>query len=346
MRKALLILLILIPAVAWAQPGFGPFFSPSGNDIKRPAWRRIANMFTIEGSIGHGATLYSHDVSNIPLVMTTDSVVILGAIGDTSSASSVSGLIDWLNVPTRFDTTSTYAFAYGGDSVLGFRALNSSIPVSLRIYYSYDRYRIGAGIHYEWQWFRPMNPTAYQEQLGPYRPRLNYTTLGRYYVMVGARFYTYKKLSYVADLEMGMVQMGRGFEGVQPPRRFYLNIGFPIEYNFSEYLRVYLRPSFEFKSYQLDLGTYSVLQHSQNAFYTQLGMSFTIPEIPKCPVLGCKVQMKHLHQGHEFRGAPLNKVQSPGYGENHPVLEKHKWRPFQRQERAPTPKWWQFRRRN
>ena len=215
MRNLVLFIILLIPSLGLAQPGFDPFLGTS-QEIRRPAWRKIANMFTFEGSVGHGATFYSHDVSNLPLVMTRDSLVVLGASADSGSARYIQGLRDWLNVPVRFDTTTSVLFSYAGDSVLGFEALNHSLPVSLRIYFNYDRFRIGGGVQYEWQWFRPMNPTAYENQLGPYRPRIRRTTLERYYGMVGARVYTYRKMSYAADLELGMLKMGVGLRPCSP----------------------------------------------------------------------------------------------------------------------------------
>lgn len=346
MRKlAILFSISLLSSLAIAQPGFDPFFGTQP-ELKSPGWRKIANMFTIEGSFGHGATLYSHDVSGFPLSMTRDSVLYLGAATDTGVVRYVSGLTNWLNAPIAADTTAIFAFSYAGDSVLGFRAINNSIPVNLRVYWHYDRFRLGAGIQYEWQWFKPMNPTNYQAQLGPYRPAIRRSTLSRYFAMAGVRYYTYRKMTYVVDAEVGLVKMGSGFETLVPNRRLYFNLGFPIEYNFSEYLRVYVRPSLDFKRYELDLGGYSVLTHKQNAFNTQFGISFTFPELQRCPVPACHVQMKHVHQGYEFRGQPINKVQNPGYGENHPKLTRHKWRPFNRGPRTPTPRKWQFWRRN
>lgn len=343
--RILLSLGLLLPVLVQAQPGFDPFFGTQPEN-KSSGWRKIANMFTFEGSVGHGATFYSHDVSQIPLVMTADSVLILGAQADTGVVASVSGLGNWLNEASGLDTTAIFPFAYRGDSVLGFRTLNHSLAFNARVYFSIDRFRLGAGVQYEWQWFRPMNPTSFQDKLGPYRPRVEMTTLERYYALAGARFYRYRKLSYVAEVEVGLIKMGTGFETVTPIRRVYLNIGVPIEYNFSEYLRVYLRPSFEFKSYDLDLGSYSNLTHNQNAFYTQFGISFTPPEIRRCPVDACHIAVKHRHQGHLFRGSPINKIQNPDYGENHPVLEKHKWRLFQKREGASAPRKWQFWRKH
>jgi hypothetical protein len=63
-----------------------------------------------------------------------------------------------------------------------------------------------------------------------------------------------------------------------------------------------------------------------NAGYLQVGLSYSIPELPRCYLKDCKIQINHAHGNKEYRSRrhPIYKKQNPGYGENHPTLIKYK----------------------
>jgi hypothetical protein len=108
-----------------------------------------------------------------------------------------------------------------------------------------------------------------------------------------------------------------------------VNGGVTIERELSEYLRVFIRPSYEIKSYTMTLPEVGKpISHNMNAFYFNIGFSYSIPELPKCRHVGCKIQMNHAHGDREYRSNvhPIYKKQNPLYGENHPNLIKYKGR--------------------
>ena len=100
-----------------------------------------------------------------------------------------------------------------------------------------------------------------------------------------------------------------------------------IERELSEYLRLFVRPSYEIKSYTLSLpeGGQSI-EHGMNAFYLNIGVTYSIPDLPKCFIAGCRIQRNHAHGDREYRSRvhPIYKKQNPEYGENHPDLIKYK----------------------
>ena len=56
----------------------------------------------------------------------------------------------------------------------------------------------------------------------------------------------------------------------------------------------------------------------------QLGVSFIIPEVDRCPIHSCRVQLKHTHGNYLFRGQPIFKWQNPKIGQNNPVSYPYK----------------------
>jgi hypothetical protein len=72
---------------------------------------------------------------------------------------------------------------------------------------------------------------------------------------------------------------------------------------------------------------HSVKQHS-NALLWNVGITYSIPELPRCKIKQCQIQINHAHGNKEYRSRmhPIWKKQNPGYGENNPKLIKYKWR--------------------
>ncbi len=44
---------------------------------------------------------------------------------------------------------------------------------------------------------------------------------------------------------------------------------------------------------------------TQQAVYLQLGLSLRCPEIPRCPIKSCDVEVKHKHRGKSYRGVSM-----------------------------------------
>ncbi|MFN7258430.1 MAG: hypothetical protein ACK5TU_00905, partial [Cyclobacteriaceae bacterium] len=107
----------------------------------------------------------------------------------------------------------------------------------------------------------------------------------------------------------------------------YYNLGVTIERDLSEYFKVFARPSFEIKSYVLPIPESGLaIDHSMNAFYINIGVTYRIPELPRCFLKDCHVQINHAHGNREYRSRrhPVYKKQNPGYGENDKTLIKYK----------------------
>jgi hypothetical protein len=95
----------------------------------------------------------------------------------------------------------------------------------------------------------------------------------------------------------------------------------------SEYFRLFIRPSIEFKGYDLNIAeTGTSIRHRMNAFYINVGASYRIPELRRCYNKECRAQINHAHGNREYRSRvhPIWKKQNPHHGENYPNLIKYK----------------------
>ena len=149
----------------------------------------------------------------------------------------------------------------------------------------------------------------------------------KFYGMAGISFYRIDKFLFTGDLQAGSFKPGKNYDLSQIKKGLYVNAGVTIEREFSEYLKAFIRPSFEFKNYTLSLpNSDKPIPHYMNAFYVNIGLTYAIPELPRCFQKDCRAQMNHTHGNREYRSRvhKIYKKQNPLYGENYPRLFKYK----------------------
>ncbi|MEO1254776.1 MAG: hypothetical protein AAFY41_07825, partial [Bacteroidota bacterium] len=135
---------------------------------------------------------------------------------------------------------------------------------------------------------------------------------------------------FVAELQVGRITAGKQFNNGAISRGIYTNFGVSIENNWSEYFRVIIRPSVDFKSYTIAIPDGSSVKHRYPTFFIQAGVSINIPDIPRSPMKSDHVQLKHVYTNPvtgkkmEVRGQPIWKRQNPKVGENHRKLWRYK----------------------
>lgn len=308
----------------------------NGDKIRKAgAIRSFLNKFSLNASFGYGRTFYNHEITS-DVLETPDQLTILGDYTISNNQVAYTGVTDWLNQPTvvqssadigpdsgnRILYTDSAAIKYGGS---GF-----NIPLRVGLHLDIDRFRIGGGIMYELHGIKELKPKG--QGTYPYVPNFNTTTMFRYYFNLGAKVYHIMGWDYNVEIEIGKVKYGKKYDKTSLQNGLYFNLGFPLEYELSEYFWVVVRPSFDFKSYSMSAplqdaggtGPSPTIQHSQPAFYLNIGVRMKLPEIKRCPVKSCRTQLKHVHGSREFRGQPFYKEQNPKIGELYRELEQHK----------------------
>ena len=320
------------------------------------------NQFSITATTGVGITNYKHDLNGVFFYQDAESQFIFS--NDIENlGSTFSGFTDWLNDPRRgFETSAENPFdipfdylqnpvfnpALGNQTVLidtdtaslGFEGGSRGIPITLSVHYNYEKFRFGVGYSYEVHFLRRLKPTAFTDRIRDYQPNTVRTRYSRLFATAGYNFYSFWRYDFVAELQVGRITAGKQFNNGAISRSLYTNIGVSIENNWSEYFRIIIKPSIEFKSYTINIPDGSSVKHTYPTFFIQGGVSINIPDIRRSPMKSDHVQLKHVYtdpvtgRREEVRGQPIWKRQNPKVGENH----RNIWRQKKKNRRKFNPK--------
>lgn len=294
---------------------------------RRPWGRSFLKDFHFSLSTGAGHTFFRHELSGFGVAQPVgyDTRIFSMSTGAryTNWLNTVAG-DTLLNGPDNFYITSDTAR-------LGFKGGGFNIPLKATLHYEFlGRYRLGGGYSYELMFIGPMQPITYASQLSGFQPSLNGGFMRKYFGMIGFSFYRLGTFLFTGDVNVGGFNPGNNFTTGLIKKGVFVNGGITIEKEFSENLQVFARPSFEFKNYTLSLpgSDGGSVVHNFNAFYVNVGVTWSLPALPKCYHKECRAQLNHAHGDREYRSRMhrFYKKQNPMYGENYPSLFKYKGR--------------------
>lgn len=296
------------------------YIKRQGNGILR----KILSKVTFGLSTGYGSTTFKHELGGFGIIQNPDSTPKL-----FQSASITSGYSNWVNrVTTSTNTIQPGAFRVNSDTTtLGFKSKAFNIPIKATLHVEFDKYRIGGGYSYEYINMGDFKPIQYGDRISNFSTDFSSFFLQKYFGMIGGTVYRYQEYLLVVDANVGGYSLGKNFDKSLIKKGVFLNMGVAVEREMSEYFRVFIRPSYEIKSYKLSIPeTSQTITHKFNAFYINVGATYRIPELRRCFLKTCKAQMNHAHGNKEYRSRvhPIYKKQNPHYGENHPNLIKYK----------------------
>ncbi len=311
------------------HPASAQMFHPEGQSIKRSGFRAILNKITISGSLGYARTFYGHKLTNHNLIEREGQLFIAPKESSTQLGDTLLVYTNWFNRPQSAGLVIQEGdkIYYANSTKLGFRGGANGIPFTFSLHYDYKKFKAGLGLTAEWHMMRPFKPIHFKDSIPGFTAEFNSALFMRYFVVLGYRYHEYRNFTFNADVKIGMIRNSKKFDRANMTGGFFVSLGLPVEYVFSEYLRVFARPAFEYKAYQLNLPEVgSAIKHNYSSAFIEIGIRFNYPEIPRCKVDGCRTQLKHIHGGAEFRGQPIHKKQNPKIGENYPQLDKYKWK--------------------
>lgn len=290
---------------------------------RKPRARSFLRHFHFSLSTGYGNSFFSHELPGYGIYQP------VGAAPQIFPGTSPTTLYtNWVNERVLSTTAAGPGYLVLSDTAtIGFRGNAMNIPLKATIHFEFKkRYRIGIGYSYEYMSMGSLSPISYGDKIGTMSPTNPSGMMSRFFGMAGVSFYRLNQYLFTGDLQIGSFTPGN-FDASQAKTNVYFNAGVTVERELSEYLRAFVRPSFEFKSYTLtppEGG--SPINHGMNAFYLNVGLTYRIPELPKCFHKECRIQLNHAHGDREYRSRvhPIYKKQNPNYGENHPNLIKYK----------------------
>lgn len=291
---------------------------------KKSGLRSLFSKLYFSFSTGYGTTPFRHDLEGFGILQQPDSLPLIFDQDNTAVRYS-----NWTNnVVASNHSVAPGSFMVNSDTAdIGFRGKMFSIPLKASLHVEFDRYRVGGGYSIEYTRVGSFQPTNYSGDISGYALERSNMFVKHYFGMVGATVYRYYEYGLVVDANIGGYSLGKDFAKNLMKKSIYLNLGVRAEREFSEYFRVFIRPSYEIKSYKLNIPeTAETLQHRLDGFYINFGFTYRLPELRRCFLKTCHAQINHAHGNREYRSRrhPFHKKQNPHYGENYPELIKYK----------------------
>lgn len=285
-------------------------------------FRKILSQFTFGFSTGYANSYLSHDLKGFGIFQpNTGAPQIFSGTTATRYGNWVNDVsIDKSGVPS--------GIAINSDTTkLGFNGNGLNIPFNLFLFYTYkNQYRIGLGYSYELLSIGSMSPTNYGNLVREFKPSSSFGFVGKFYGFFGYSFYRWNEYLFTGDVQIGTFSP-TNFSSSLVTTNTYFNLGVTVERDLSEYFKVFARPSFDFRSFSTTIPESNrSIEHGMNTLYFSFGVTYRIPELPRCFLRDCHAQINHAHGNKEYRSRrhPVYKKQNPGYGENDKTIIKYR----------------------
>jgi hypothetical protein len=326
-----LTLVLAFVTVAGLQDGFSQYDKERDASIplehfyikrhKSGILRKLLSKLNFGLSTGYGSTAFKHKLDGFGIIQDA------GAAPEVFS-SNTARFSNWINDVAPSSRTTPGTFLVRSDTAeIGFKSKTFSIPLKATVHVEFDRYRIGGGYSFDYTRVGEFKPISYSSDIDGYTLDKQGFFMKHYFGMIGAMVYRYYEYTLVADANIGGYKLGKEFNRGLMQKSLYFNFGVTAEREFSEYFRVFIRPSYEFKGYKLAIPeSGQQINHKLNAFYVNVGITYRLPELRRCFLKSCHAQINHAHGNKEYRSRrhPFYKKQDPHYGENYPELIKYK----------------------
>lgn len=96
----------------------------------------------------------------------------------------------------------------------------------------------------------------------------------------------------------------------------YYGLALRIERDFSEYTKLFIKGGTEFRKFTYASSDFSEFQNVDQTLYAmQVGFAIRMPGTKRCKIAGCGVVMKHSHNGIEYRGSSIFRLQNRKIGQ-------------------------------
>jgi hypothetical protein len=297
-----LIILALAPTTSFAQDE-GRASIPLDHFYVKPihgasAFRRVLKNFHFGLYSGVGRTYFNGKLDGFGIYQSPGNTPELF----TTTSTTATRYTNWVtNSGTDTSAPGAYIVANPGASGLGFKGHALNIPFGGTLHYEFDRYRIGGGYSYELMSIGTLKSQTLSDKISSIKPSSSTGFIRKYGGMAGVSFYRWNDYLFTGDLEVGSYKLKTNYNTAQVTTTTFFNLGVTIERNLSEYFKVYTRPVYEIKSYNLTpIGSDKSIHYNINALYLQVGFTYSIPELPRCFLKDCHAQINHAHGNKEY----------------------------------------------
>ena len=301
--------------------------------------REFLNNFNLQIEKGYGFFLYQNELTDVSVIRNPrgDQLFIV-PLGQEGGNSGINAYSNWFNDLTPLDVfrvdddaqvarTDTTSFAFQNNGRINPWTLRLSFSLKkvdkLRLKTTGDRVmsddeflRVGLGVSSGSLKFR--NTVNYQDvdaRIGEFTLPQTEISTSKIFGSLTYNAYSLMDVSFLVDVAGGIWRtkksdMNQDLVTYDP----FLNIGFIMEKTVSKYFKLYIRPSFEMRSYSLSNEVITT-NHSLNVFTVDIGALIKYPTYPRNRHGANRVQMEHVFNGRIYRGRSIFRPQNPRTGQ-------------------------------
>jgi len=301
--------------------------------------RQFLNNFNLQLEKGYGFFLYDNELTDVSVVRNPrgDQLFIV-PLGEEASSGDIHAYSNWFNDLTPLDVfridddaqvvrTDKAAFVYENNGRINPWTLRLSFSLKkvdkLKLKTTGDRVmsddeflRVGLGISAGSLKFR--NSVNYQEvdgRIGNFTLPQTEISTTKIFGSLTYNAYTYMDFSLLVDAAGGIWKskksdINQDLVTYDP----FFNIGLIMEKKVSKYFKLYIRPSFEMRSYSLS-NDFITTNHAFNVFSIDIGALIKYPTYPRNRHGANRVQMEHVFNGRIYRGRSIFQPQNPRTGQ-------------------------------
>lgn len=302
--------------------------------------RRTLNKFNLQMEKGYGYFSYQNELTDVSVIRNPrgDLLYIVPLGQEAQRGGTFNGYSNWFNDLRTVDIfrihddsqivrTDTAAFVYENNGRIN--------PLTLRLTYSFNRVdkqrlkttgdrvmtedeflRVGVGISTGAINFRnTVNTQEVDSRIGSFAlPQTKFSS-SRMFGSVSYNAYTFVDFALWVDLTAGVwktkaTDINQDLVTYNP----FFNIGLLFETTISKYFKVYVRPSFEMRSYSL-ADEFITTNHSFSVFSIAFGALIKYPTYPRNKHGANRVEMEHVFNGRIYRGRSIFQPQNPRTGQ-------------------------------
>ncbi len=314
--RIIFFLFLFSAGIVQAQQGY-PFYRLERKDFRVNPFRYVLNKVSLSMDMGYGNTYFTNQPP--AQLLRNDNQVYANVNGNLVS--------NWFNRYTPGFPDTLGLNAVDGWQTTTFRSNSPVYPLSFGVHIELGRFKVGGGGSLQFHRIRPFTSVLNDTLFLSYTPDIRWGLIRDYYVMGGYKLWEYGDYRFDIDARVGYTRYGRGsFDAAQISNLPFFAVGASAERVYSEYFRVYLKPMYSVRSFNMGgVDTFSP------SFMLHLGFVFNYPRLPRSPIKSDQYQREHVVLDPKtkklkyVRGQPFWKKQNPHIGELYPRHYKYKW---------------------
>ena len=278
--------------------------------------RKLINPIHFNFSIGYGKTYYHNQTVGIAVIKKDGNHYL-----HIPSEAKVGYLIRWFRQPyvrtllyENEQTLSSLANNTNNLSI-GFEGKGNTFPITFSGHVDiFKKFRVELGSSVCIHFIKILQPEErYREDLGDY-----VDPIGMHYVLKAYLMPSFKLLENNAYTLLLNTQVSLNFtygniikdataahNWIAPVP---VGIGLTLEKHISEYFSLFGRLTYEHSNTVdklLPNNSTKVVSLNQQSIFFQIGFTINCPEIPRCPLPDCNIDVKHKHSNKAYRGVSM-----------------------------------------